>query len=169
MSCFVMEQLNHLQVVLVTIPVCLLFLSILEASGPYLTISRLIIICIYLILRCLLSDIFGSLISMVIMLSSLISRMLTYIFLLLSIMIVYLQFVWHNMPYQLNVLPFGLTTAPRLGFSQPSLNLSCSLAIARIFKLLSIWMTSWSWFALSRQVRGLTHFCVPYCFTLNCI
>ena len=30
-------------------------------------------------------------------------------------------------------------------------------------------MTSWSWFALTGQVRGLTHFCVPYWFTLDCI
>ena len=42
-----------------------------------------------------------------------------------------------------------------LGFSQPSLNLSCSFAITRVSTLLSIWMTSWSWFAQSGKVRGL--------------
>ena len=34
--------------------VFLMFLSILVASSPYLTLSHLIIICIYLLLRCLL-------------------------------------------------------------------------------------------------------------------
>ena len=60
--------------------VCLWFLSILVASGPYLTSRILIIICIYLLLRCQLSDMFGSLFSMVIMLLPLIYRMLIYIF-----------------------------------------------------------------------------------------
>ena len=40
--------------------------------------------------------------------------MLIYIFLLLSIIIIFLQFVWHNMPYQWKVLSFGLATAPRV-------------------------------------------------------
>ena len=48
-----------------------------------------------------------------------------------------------------------------LGFLHPSPNLFCSFAIARACVLLSIWMTSWSLFALSRQVRGHTCFCVP--------
>ena len=56
----------------------------------------------------------GSLFSMVIMLSPLISRMLIYIFLLLSIFIIFLQFVWCNMPYQWKVVPFQLATAPRV-------------------------------------------------------
>ena len=34
--CFLREQLNHLLVVLVSIPVCFLFRSVLVASGPYL-------------------------------------------------------------------------------------------------------------------------------------
>ena len=41
-------------------PVCLLFLSVLVASGPYLTLSGLIFICLYLILRCLLSEMCNS-------------------------------------------------------------------------------------------------------------
>ena len=47
----------------------------------------------------------------------------------------FLQFIWHNIPYQWKVLPFGLATAPMV--SQPSLNL-CSIAIARVSILLSI-------------------------------
>ena len=52
MGCFLREQLNHLLVVLLSFLVCLWFLSILVASGPYLTLSGLIIICMYLPLRC---------------------------------------------------------------------------------------------------------------------
>ena len=37
MSCLLREQLNHLLVVLVSILACLWFLSVLMASGPYLT------------------------------------------------------------------------------------------------------------------------------------
>ena len=33
--------------------------------------------------------------------------------------------------------------------------------------MLSVWMIYWSWFALSEQVRRLTHFCVLYWFTLD--
>ena len=58
----------------------------------------------------------------------------------------FLWFVWLYMPYQWKVLPFGLVQP--LGFSQPSLNLSFSFTITRYSVLLSIWMTSWSWFAL---------------------
>ena len=71
----------------------LLFLSILVVSSPYLTLSGLIVICISLLLRCLLSDMFSNLFSMVIMLSSLISRMLVYIFLLLSAIIIFFT-IW---------------------------------------------------------------------------
>ena len=72
----------------------------------------------------------------------------------------FLHFVWHNVPYQWKVLPFGLATAPWVftALTKPIV----SFAIARVSVLLSIWMMSWSWFALSGQVRGLTCFCVPY-------
>ena len=73
--------------VLVSISVCLLFLSILVVSGSCLSLSSLIIICTSLLLRYLLSDMSSNLLSMVIMLSLLISRMLIDIFLLLSIII----------------------------------------------------------------------------------
>ena len=68
----------------------------------------------------------------------------------------FLRFVWHNVPYQWKGWP------QPLGFLWPSPNLFCSFAITRVSLLLSIWMTSWSSFALSRQVRGNTCFCVPY-------
>ena len=99
--------------VLVSIPVCLFFLSILMVSGPYLTLSALIIICTSLHLRCLLSDIYDNLFNIVIMLSPLISRMLIYIFLLLNIIIFYNLFgkICHiSEKFYL----FGLAMAPRV-------------------------------------------------------
>ena len=88
MNCLLREQLNYLLVMLVSILACLWFLSVLDASDPYLTSSVLIIICTYILLRCQLSGMFSSLFSMMIMLSPLIYRMLIYIFLLLSIIII---------------------------------------------------------------------------------
>ena len=87
MSFLLREQMNPLLVVLVSILACLWFLSILGASNPYLTWNILIIICIYLLFRCLLLDMYSSLSSVVIMLFPLIYRMLIYIFLMLSIII----------------------------------------------------------------------------------
>ena len=109
----------------------------------------------------------GSLFSMVIMFYPLISRMLICIFLSLSIITIIFYDLFGIICHQWKVLPFGLVTAPRV--SQPSLNLSCSFAITRISVLLSIWIISWSWFAISGQVRGLTHFCVLYWFALDYI
>ena len=140
----------------VSVPVCLLFLNILLALDPYLSLRSLVIIFIYLLLGCLLSDMSGSLLSMVIVFSQWNSRMFVCIFLLLSIIVILTFFFWCNTPYQWKVLPFGWLQS--LGFSQPSLNLSCSFAMARVSVLLSIWMTSWFWFTLSRQVRGCIHF-----------
>ena len=71
----------------------------------------------------------------------------------------FLHFVWRNVPYQWRILPFGLATAPRV--SHLSLNLFCSFAIANVCVLSSIWMISWSLFALSGQVKGHACFCVP--------
>ena len=164
MSCLLREWLNHLLVVLVSILACLWFLSILMASGPYLPCSVLIIICIYLLLRCQLSDMCGSLFSVVIMLSPLICRMLIYIFLLLSIIVISYDLFGTICLISGRFYLFGWPQPLR--FSQPSLNIFCSFAILRVSVLLSIWMTSWSWFALSRQVSGLAHFCVPYWFGL---
>ena len=80
---------------------------------PILYLSGLIVICIYFLLRSLLSDMSGSLFGMVFMLSPLISRMLIYI-LIVNHHCHFLQFVWHNMPYQWKVFPFGLATAHRV-------------------------------------------------------
>ena len=82
--------------------------------------------------------------------------MLIYIFLLVSIIT-----VSYNLfgTMCLISVKFCLLGWPQLlGFSLPKLNLFCSFAIARFSILLSVWMTSWSWFILSGQVRGLTHF-----------
>ena len=150
MSCFLREQLNHLLVMVVSIPVCL---------------SGLVVICTYLILRCLISYMCGSLFSMVIILSLLISRMLVYIFLLLSIIIIFYDLfgTTHHISRRYYLWGWPLT----LGFLQPSLNLSsCFFDITRVSVLLYIWMASLSWFALRWQVRGLSHFCVPYWFAL---
>ena len=54
----------------------------------------------------------------------------------------FLGFVWHNMPYQWKVLPFGLATAPRVLW--PSPKVFCSFAMTKVSILLSIWMSSWS-------------------------
>ena len=166
MHCFLREQLNHPLVVLVSIPACLWFLSVLLASGPYLTLRGLIFLCIYLILRCLLSDMCGSLFSMVIMFSTLINRMLIYIFLLLSIIIIsyYLSDTTHCISGKFY---FWAVHSPKVftALTEPIL----FLAIAGVSELLSVWMTSWSWFTLSRQVRGLIHFYIPYWFALNFI
>ena len=56
----------------------------------------------------------------------------------------FLGFVWHSVSYQWKVLPFGLATAPQVftALNKPILFLCCH----RVSILLSIWMTSWSWF-----------------------
>ena len=94
----------------------------------------------------------SSLFSMLIMLSPLICRILIYIFLLLSIIIFYNLF---GTKCHISGKFYLLSWPQHLGFSQPSLNLSCSFSITRVSVLLSIWMISWSWFTVSRQVREL--------------
>ena len=136
------EWLNHLLVVLVSILICLWFLSILGASDPYLTWSILIIICIYLLIRCLLLDMYGSLSSMMIMLFPLIYRMLIYIFLLLSIIIV--SYILFGIMCLISGRSCLLGCPQPLVFLWPSPNPFCSSAIAKVSVLLSIWMTSWS-------------------------
>ena len=100
-----------------------------------------------------------------IMLSPLISRMFIYMFLKLSIIIFF--YILFGTVHHISERFYLLGWPQPLGFSQPSLNLSCSFAVTKVSILLSIWMTSWSWFILSGQVRGLTHCCVPYWFTLD--
>ena len=111
-------------------------------------------------LRCQLPDMCSSLLSMVIMLFPLIYRMLIYIFLLLSIIII--SYVLFGTMCLISGRFLLLGWPQPLGFSPPELNLFCSFAITRVSVLLSIWMTSWSWLILSRQIRGFTCFCVPY-------
>ena len=105
------EWLNHLLVVLVSILACLWFLSVLVASSPYLTLRGLIVICMYFFKM------------PTIILAQQLIQHADYAFSIgiqdtyLHIPIVkhhhcFLQFVWHNMPYQWKVLPFGLATAP---------------------------------------------------------
>ena len=102
-------------------------------TGGYWSILNLkwyIVICIYLILRCLLSDICGSLFSMVIMFSPLIYRMLIYVFLLLGIIVILYSLFGTTCLISRRFYILGWPQPP--GFSQPSLNLSCSFAIARV-------------------------------------
>ena len=85
---FLLRELkNHYLVVLVLISVCLFFIRILVVSGPHFTFNSSVIISTSLLLRCLLSDMYISLFSMVIMLFPLIARVLIYVFLLLGIFI----------------------------------------------------------------------------------
>ena len=91
-------------------------------------------------------------------------QMLIDILLLLSIIIVFLHFVWHNVPYSGRFYLLGWPQP--LGFLQPSPNLFCSFAVARVSILLSVWMTFWSWFTLSGQLRVHICFCVPCWFAL---
>ena len=123
---------------------------------PYLPLNHLIIICIYLLLRCLLSDMCSSLFSIVIMLSPLIYRMLFHIFPLLNIIAV--SYDLFGTTCLISGRFYFLGWPQSLRFSEASLNLFCSFAITRVSILLSIWKIFRSWFALSGQVRGCTHY-----------
>ena len=129
------------------------------------SLSGLIIICIYLLLRCLLSDISSSLFSVVIILSPMISRMLICIFLLLSIIIIF--HVLFGTMHHINGRFYLLGWPHPLGFSQPSLNLSYFFAVTGFSVLLSLLDDILAWFDLSGQVRGIAHFCVLYWFALD--
>ena len=72
----------------------------------------------------------------------------------------FLCFVWHVMCLISGGFYF-LDLPQPLGFSHPSQNLFCSFAITKVCISSSIWMISWFLFALSRQVKGHTCFCVP--------
>ena len=143
---------------------CLLFLSVLVASGQYLTISSLIVICIYLLLRCLLSDMSSSLFSIVIMLSPLISRIPIYIFLLLCIIII---FVIGLAQYFISVESFTFWDghSPRVFsvLTKPILFLFHDKGFHIVIYLGDILVLV----ALSGHVRGLGHFCILYWFALD--
>ena len=89
----------------------------------------------------------------------LIYRMLIYIFPLLSIIIV--PYILCGVMCLINGRCYPLGLPQPLGFLHCSPNLFCSFAITKVCVLLSIWMTFWSLFALSGQVRGHACFCVP--------
>ena len=116
------------------------------------------------ILKCLLSDMCGPLFSMVIMLSSLIYRMLIYIFLLLSITVIFYD-LFVTTCFISGSFTFGLAIAHKVftALTKPI------MFFCHHKGLLSIRITSWSWFALSGQARGLICFCFPYWFALDCI
>ena len=84
MSNYPRMPLKHQLVVLTFTQMYLLFLNVPLVYGPYPILSNLITISTYLLLICLLSDSYVILFSREIMLFLLISRMLIYIFLLLS-------------------------------------------------------------------------------------
>ena len=110
----------------------------------------------------------SNLFSIVILLCPLISRMLIYIFVLLSIIIIIFYDLFGAICHISG--EFYLLGWPQpLWISQPSLNLSCSFAIKIVCVLLSIWMISWSLFTLRGKVGGLTHFYVLYWFILDYI
>ena len=102
---------------------------------------------------------YGSLSSMVIMPFPLIYRMLIYTFPLLSIIII--SYILCGIMCLISERFYLLGLPQPLGFLCCSPNLFCSFAIGKVCILLSIWMTSWSLFALSGWVRGHTCFCVP--------
>ena len=89
----------------------------------------------------------------------LIFRMCIYMFPLLSIIVSFYILFGVMCLISGGFYPLGLPQP--LGFSHPSLNLFCSFAVAKVCILSSIWIISWSLFALSRQVKGYACFCVP--------
>ena len=161
MTCLLRRLYNLLLMVLLSIPVCLLFLSILGVSGLYFTLSSLIVIHTSLLLRCLLSDMYGNLFSIVIMLSPLISRILIYIFQLLSIII--FRICLEKYAISVESLPFTLATAPsiftaltkHIMFLYWQKGFHIFICLDDIFVLIHY---KWE--------RGHSHFCVLYWFTL---
>ena len=111
--------LNHWVMVLVSIPMCLWFVSIQVVYDLLLILTGLIATCTYLLLRCLLLNRYGNLFSKVIILSPFISRLLTKIFLLLGIVVIFCDFFWQKKCYQLKVLLLGFATTPRVFTSLP--------------------------------------------------
>ena len=103
-------------------------------------------------------NMYGSLSSMVIMPFPLIYRMLIYMFPLLSIIVVF--YILFGIMCLISGRFYLLALPQSLGFSHPSPNLFCSFTVVKVCVLLSIWMTSWTLFALNWPVRGHDCFCV---------
>ena len=108
--------------------------------------------CAYLLLICILSGMYSNLFNMIIMLSLLISRMLSYIFLLLSISH-FLLFVWQYKPCQWS-FAIWLATAPMI-FTSLSKSI-LFICYHKGFHFINVlWMISWSWLALSMLATEL--------------
>ena len=166
MSCFLREQLNHLLVVLVSIPVCLLFLSILVASGQNLTLSSLMIISIYLLLRWPTIRFVWQLIHCG---DHAFSIDIQDAYLLIPVIKHYHHFFYYLFETVCHISgKFYLLGWPGpLGFSQPSLNLSCSFAIHKGFHFV-IYLDDNLVMVFSEWTGKRPHsFCIPYWFTLD--
>ena len=112
------------------------------AFDPYSVLSVLIVICTFLLLRCQLLKLYGSLSSRVIMPFPLIFRMLIYMFPLLSIITGF--YILFGIMCLISGGFYLLDLPQPLGFSHPSLNPFYSFAITKVCILSSIWMISWS-------------------------
>ena len=104
---------------------------------PIHNLKHFMIICISLLLRCLLKDMYSNLFNMVIMLSPSIPRVL----------ILHIPIVKHHHCFFMICLVkiccisgkvYLLGWPQSLGYSQPSLNQSCSFSITRVSILLPI-------------------------------
>ena len=127
-------QLNHQMVVLVCIPMCLWSLSIWLVYVIFLILSDLISTLTCLLLGCLLLNRFGNLFNRVIMLSSLILRMLAYMFLLSSIIKFFCDlFARIN---HISVILCNLGLLQHLGYLLPLLNPYLSLCHHRDFHII---------------------------------
>ena len=113
MSCLLREQLSHLLVVLVSILACLWFPSILVVFGPYLTwcsnhymhVPSFKMPSIRHVWQLIQHGDYAFSIN------------LQHAYLHIHIVkhhYCFLQFVWHNVPYQWKVIPFGLASAPQV-------------------------------------------------------
>ena len=118
-------------------------------------------------ITCLLSDRYSNLFNRVNMFLLLISRILIYISLLLSITIAFSILFGHSNLISERFCHLGWLWPLR--FPPHSLNQYCSIAITRVFMLLFIWMISWSLLALSMLERELKPFCAVYWFVLDYI
>ena len=135
--------LSYPLVVLAFTPAYVLFLSILVATDLSSTLSDLITLCSYILLRCLLSHRYTIYI-----------QQCDYAFptdhndAYLHIPIVkyhycILSFVWQHKPFQWKVLPSGLATAPR-AFTSLTKPILFLLPSQEVFVFLFIQMISWS-------------------------
>ena len=161
---------------LVSIPACLLFLSIQVVYKIFSGSSNLIATCIYLLFGCWLLNRYGNLFNKVIMLCVLILIMLTYIFILLSI--IFFPFFFFFFFFLSNL--FGkrnlnngrychLVLLQLLGFSLPLLNHIVSWpSQGFLYHYLFGWYPGPGWL-LSMQARGHDLFCAVCWFILGYI